>query len=140
MAHWLVKSEPGCWSWDDHRGKGVERWDGVRNHQAAGYLRRMRPGDTVFFYHSQKEKRIVGLLEVVGEPYPDPTDDSGRFPCVDLKARESLPHPVTLAEMKADPRLQDLALFKQSRLSVIPVPDKMWPVICGLGGLPPETP
>lgn len=135
MAHWLVKSEPGCWSWDDHAAKGVEPWDGVRNHQAAKYLRAMRPGDTAFFYHSQKEKSVVGVLEVVSDAYPDPTDASGRFPAVDFKAVRPLPRPVSLQAMKADPRLANMLLFRQSRLSVMPVEEAEWRVICELGGL-----
>lgn len=135
MNTWLVKSEPGCWSFSDHMAKGVERWDGVRNHQAAGNLKAMRTGDRAFFYHSVDEKRIVGVVEVVREAYPDPTDPSGRFVCVDFKAVAPLPRPVTLAEIKADPRLTHLALLKQSRLSVVPIDAAAWAVLCDLGGL-----
>lgn len=135
MAYWLVKSEPGCWSFDDHMKKGVEAWDGVRNHQAAKNLRAMKVGDRAFFYHSVNEKRIVGILEVVREAYPDPTDPSGRFPCVDFKAVAPLPRPVTLADIKADPRLGHLALLRQSRLSVLPVDADAWAVLCHMGGL-----
>lgn len=135
MNHWLMKSEPGCWSFSDHMAKGVERWDGVRNHQAAGNLKAMRTGDRAFFYHSVDEKRIVGVVEVVREAYPDPTDPSGRFVCVDVKAVAPLPRPVTLAEIKADPRLAHLALLKQSRLSVVPIDAAAWAVLCDLGGL-----
>lgn len=135
MNHWLMKSEPGCWSFSDHMAKGVERWDGVRNHQAAGNLKAMRTGDRAFFYHSVDEKRIVGVVEVVREAYPDPTDPSGRFVCVDVKAVAPLPRPVTLAEIKADPRLAHLALLKQSRLSVVPIDAAAWAILCDLGGL-----
>ncbi|MGC2854614.1 EVE domain-containing protein [Novispirillum sp. DQ9] len=135
MNTWLVKSEPGCWSFADHMAKGVERWDGVRNHQAAANLKAMRCGDLAFFYHSVDEKRVVGVLEVVREAYPDPTDPAGRFVCVDFKAVAPLPRPVTLAGIKADPRLAHLALLKQSRLSVVPIDAGAWAVICALGGL-----
>ncbi|TCS64817.1 EVE domain-containing protein [Varunaivibrio sulfuroxidans] len=136
MAHWLVKSEPSCWSWDDHVRKGTEPWDGVRNHQAAKYLRAMEKGDRVFFYHSVTQKSIVGVLEVVRTAYPDPSDPSGRFVSVDLKARDALPRPVSLAEMKADPRLEHLALFRQSRLSVAPIDDDAWETILSLAAAP----
>ena len=123
MAYWLVKSEPGAWSWDDHVKVGVEPWDGVRNHQAANNMRAMKIGDRVFFYHSVKEKQIVGVVEVVKEAYPDPTDASGKFIMVDLKALFPVKRPVTLAEIKAEPKLQDLPLVRHTRLSVLPVSD-----------------
>ncbi len=135
MAHWLVKSEPGCWSWDDHVGKGTQFWDGVRNHQAAGNLKAMTVGDRAFFYHSVDEKRIVGVVEVVREAYPDPTDPEGKWVVVDLKALMPLAVPVTLAQIKGDPRLEHLALVRQSRLSVTPVDDAAWSLICNLGGV-----
>lgn len=134
MNAWLVKSEPGSWSFADHLAKGVERWDGVRNHQAAAHLRAMRLGDRAFFYHSVQEKRIVGLLEVVREAYPDPTDETGRFVCVDFKALAAVARPVTLAEIKAEPRLAHLALLKQSRLSVVPIDPEAWAVLCQMTG------
>lgn len=134
MNTWLVKSEPGSWSFADHLDKGIERWDGVRNHQAAAHLKAMRVGDRAFFYHSVQEKRIVGLLEVVTEAYPDPTDPTGRFVCVDFKALAPVPRPVTLAEIKADPRLAHLALLKQSRLSVVPIDAEAWAVLCRMTG------
>ena len=134
MAYWLVKSEPGAWSWEQHVGKGVEPWDGVRNHQAAGNMKAMKPGELAFFYHSGEERRIMGTLEVVGAWRPDPTDDSGHFGLVDFKAVRALKRPVTLAEIKADPRLQHLALVRQSRLSVMPVDAAAWRLICALGG------
>lgn len=135
MNTWLVKSEPGSWSFADHLAKGIERWDGVRNHQAAAHLKAMRVGDRAFFYHSVQEKRIVGLLEVVAEAYPDPTDPTGRFVCVDFKALAPVPRPVTLAEIKADPRLAHLALLKQSRLSVVPIDADAWAVLCRMTGM-----
>ena len=135
MNHWLVKSEPGCWSWDDHVAKGGEPWDGVRNFQAAKYMKAMSIGDTAFFYHSQKEKACVGLLEVVREAYPDPTDETGRFVCVDFKACQPLVQPVTLKQIKEDPRLSGIALIKQSRLSVMPIEQDHWDLICAMGGL-----
>jgi predicted RNA-binding protein with PUA-like domain len=135
MAHWLVKSEPGAWSWDDHVRVSVEPWDGVRNHQAANNMKAMKVGDRAFFYHSVNEKRIVGVLEVVGEYRPDPSDASGRFGMVDFKALMPVATPVTLKQIKEDGRLDHLALIRQSRLSVVPVDDDAWMVICGLAGI-----
>ncbi len=135
MNYWLVKSEPGCWSWTDHVKKGVEPWDGVRNFQAAKYMKAMEVGDLAFFYHSQKEKAVVGVLEVVTTAYPDPSDESGRFVCVDFKALHALKHPVSLKQIKEDPRLADMALVKQARLSVMPVAPDAWELINALGGL-----
>ena len=135
MRYWLVKSEPGSWSWDDHVKVGVEPWNGVRNYQAANNMKAMKIGDKVFFYHSVKEKQIVGIVEVVKEYYPDPSDASGRFGMVDFKALKPVPKPVTLANIKADERLHDLALIRQSRLSVVPVDKTSWDIICGMGGV-----
>ena len=135
MKYWLVKSEPGSWSWDDQVKKGVEHWDGVRNYQAANNMKAMKIGDKAFFYHSVKEKQIVGIVEVVKEYYPDPSDASGRFGMVDFKALKPVPKPVTLADIKADERLHDLALIRQSRLSVVPVDKASWDIICGMGGV-----
>jgi predicted RNA-binding protein with PUA-like domain len=112
MKYWLVKSEPNAWSWDDHVKVGVEPWDGVRNYQAANNMKAMEIGDKAFFYHSVKEKRIVGIVEVVKLYYPDPTDPKGRFGMVDFKAVEPVPNPVTLDDIKGDERLQELALLK----------------------------
>lgn len=134
MAHWLMKSEPASWSWDDQVRVDVEPWNGVRNHQAAASMKAMRLGDLAFFYHSVHEKRIVGIVEVAREYYPDPTDPSGRFGMVDVKAVRPLPRPVTLAEIKAEPRLQHLALIRQSRLSVMPIDDEAWAMLCAMGG------
>ena len=132
MAYWLVKSEPGTWSWDDHVKAGVAEWDGVRNYQACNNMKAMKIGDKAFFYHSVNEKQIVGTLKVVKLYYPDPTDKSERFGMVDFKALKPLKTPVTLADVKADERLHDLALVKQSRLSVMPIGDKEWKIICDL--------
>jgi predicted RNA-binding protein with PUA-like domain len=135
MRSWLVKSEPGEWSWDDHVRKGVEPWTGVRNHQAAGHLRTMKRGDRAFFYHSVNEKQIVGILQVVREAYPDPTDPTGKFVAVDFKAVEPVKQPVTLAQIKAEPTLADLPLIRQSRLSVMPIPAAAWRKIRTMAGL-----
>ncbi|MHA1536214.1 MAG: EVE domain-containing protein [Alphaproteobacteria bacterium] len=132
MAYWLVKSEPGAWSWDDHVRDGTAEWDGVRNHQANNNMKAMRLGDRVFFYHSIDEKRIVGILEVVREHYPDPTDASGRFGMVDFKAIEPVKRPVTLAEIKAQPGLENIPLVRHTRLSVMPVSDDEWRIIRGM--------
>ena len=137
MNYWLVKSEPGAWSWDDHVKKKVEHWDGVRNYQACNNMKAMKIGDKAFFYHSVNEKQVVGTLEVVKEYYPDPSDKSERFGMVDFKALEPLKTPVTLQQVKDDPRLEDLALVRQSRLSVMPIDAKSWKIICGLGGIKP---
>jgi predicted RNA-binding protein with PUA-like domain len=130
MAYWLVKSEPGSWSWDDQVKKGVEHWNGVRNHQAANNLKAMKKGDRAFFYHSVDEKRIVGVVEVVKEAYPDHTAESGNWVMVDVKALHPVKRPVTLAEIKAEPKLADLLLVRHSRLSVVPVSDAHWKLLC----------
>ncbi len=137
MAYWLMKSEPGNWSWDDQVKDGVAEWDGVRNYQAANNMKAMRIGDRVFFYHSVKEKQVVGIVEVVKEYYPDPSDASGRFGMVDVKALRPFARPVGLAEIKAEPRLHELALVRQSRLSVMPVGDEEWRLICAMGETKP---
>lgn len=134
MAYWLMKSEPGTWSWDDQVREKRTHWDGVRNYQASNNMKAMKVGDLAFFYHSVNEKRIVGIVRVVKEYYPDHTDESGRFGMVDVEAVKPVERPVTLAQMKEDPRLEGLALLRQSRLSVVPVPDEHWKLICGLAG------
>ena len=134
MKYWLVKTGPGAWSWEDHAKAGTAEWDGVRNHQACGNMKAMKLGDRAFFYHSVKEKQIVGLLEVAKEYYPDPTDKSERFGMVDFKALKPVEKPVTLAEIKATPELQDMSLVRQSRLSVCPVTAKEWRVILKMSG------
>jgi predicted RNA-binding protein with PUA-like domain len=136
MAHWLVKSEPETWSWADQVKAGTTHWDGVRNHQAANNLKAMQPGDLAFFYHSGAAREIVGVVRVVRPYYPDPSDASGRFGMVDVAAVQPLPQPVPLARIKADERLQHLALVRQSRLSVMPVDPAAWAMIAALGGLP----
>jgi len=133
MAYWLFKSEPGAWSWDDQVRDGAAEWDGVRNYQAANNMKAMKTGDLGFFYHSVNEKQIVGIVEVVREYYPDPSDASGRFGMVDVKAVKPVKRPVTLAEIKAEPRLENLALVRQSRLSVTPIGDDEWKLICAMG-------
>ena len=134
MAYWLVKSEPDAWSWDEHMEAGVAEWDGVRNHQACNNMKAMKVGDQAFFYHSGGERAVVGILEVAREYYPDPTDASGRFGMVDFKALTPLPRPVSLAEIKADGRLDQTALVRQSRLSVMPLDDDAWRIISEMGG------
>ena len=137
MAYWLFKSEPGAWSWDDQvaAGKKGDDWDGVRNHQAANNMKAMKVGDLGFFYHSVNEKRVVGIVEVCKEYHADPTDASGRFGMVGVRAIEPMPEPVTLADIKAEETLEDLALVRQSRLSVVPVDARQWKIICKMGGL-----
>jgi predicted RNA-binding protein with PUA-like domain len=136
MAYWLVKSEPGTWSWDDQVKAKVTGWDGVRNHQAANNMKAMALGDLVFFYHSVNEKQIVGIVEVVKLYRPDPSDASGRFGMVDVKAVKPFVVPVSLGQIKAEPRLKDLALVRQSRLSVLPVGKEEWALICKMGKTP----
>jgi predicted RNA-binding protein with PUA-like domain len=135
MNHWLVKSEPDAFSWDDQVKKGVEPWTGVRNHTAKNHLKAMRLGDRAFFYHSNVGKEIVGIVEVVREAYPDPTAESGDWVCVDMKAVGPVPKPVTLVQIKADPALEGLLLIRQGRLSVMPISPAHWRHICRLGGL-----
>ena len=137
MAYWLFKSEPNSWSWDDQRARGAkgEHWDGVRNYQANNNMKAMRRGDLGFFYHSVKEKQIVGLVQIIKEHYPDDSDAKGRFGMVDIMALDTLPVPVTLEQIKADPALAEMALLKQSRLSVAPVRADEWTHICQMGGI-----
>ena len=137
MQYWLFKSEPGAWSWDDHVKKGVEPWDGIRNYQADNNMKAMKIGDRGFFYHSVKEKQIVGVVEIVKEHYPDHTDPKGRFGMVDLKALHPVKNPVTLAEIKQEPALQDLALIRQSRLSVVPINKAEWKLLSKMAGIKP---
>ena len=137
MAYWLVKSEPNAWSWDDHVKAGVAEWDGVRNHQANNNMKEMTTGDKAFFYHSIDEKQIVGVLEVVKKHYPDHTDVTGKFGMVDFRALFPVKKPVSLANIKADKRLSDFLLVRQSRLSVLPVKDKHWKIICQMADIQP---
>lgn len=129
MNYWLIKSEPNTWSWEDQKRVGTEPWDGVRNYQAANNMKSMKLGDLAFFYHSVKERKIVGIVEVVKEYYPDSTDETGRFGRVDFKVVEDVKHHVSLQEIKEDPRLAHLPLVKQSRLSVSPVDKEAWQII-----------
>jgi predicted RNA-binding protein with PUA-like domain len=139
MEYWLFKSEPGTWSWDDQVKEGDKGagWDGVRNHQASNNMKAMKIGDLGFFYHSVNEKRIVGIVEVCAEYHPDDTDASGRFGMVDVKAVRPFTRPVTLAEIKAEERLSEFGLVRQSRLSVVPVSADQWELICRMGETTP---
>ncbi|MCP4205759.1 MAG: EVE domain-containing protein [Shimia sp.] len=136
MRYWLFKSEPSTWSWDQQVAKGDtgEEWDGVRNYQARNFMREMAVGDRGFFYHSQKEKSVVGIVEVCAEAHQDSTTDDERWECVDIKAVAPIKMPVTLDMIKADPRLAEMVLVKNSRLSVQPVTEEEWNIILNLGG------
>ena len=135
MQYWLFKSEPSTWSWDQQVAKGDigEEWDGVRNYQARNFMRQMNIGDLGFFYHSQKDKEIVGVVEVCANAHPDSTIDDPRWECVDIRAVKSMQIPVTLEQIKTDPRLTEMILVKNARLSVQPVTAEEWAIICGLG-------
>lgn len=135
MAKWLVKSEPFVYSWEQFVQDGSTCWDGVRNYQARNNLQAMQKGDEVFFYHSNEGLAIVGIARVIRMAYPDPTSDDSRWVAVDLEPVRPLPKPVSLAEMKADPRLRHLALLRQPRLSVCPVTESEWQAILSLGGV-----
>ncbi|MDF1619948.1 EVE domain-containing protein [Pseudothioclava nitratireducens] len=139
MAKWLFKSEPNKWSWDQQVAKGEtgEEWDGVRNYLARNNMRAMKVGDQGFFYHSNIGKEIIGIVEVCRESHPDSTTDDPRWDCVDIKAVRPLKTPVTLAQVKDDPRLQEMALVTSMRLSVQPVTEEEWRIICDLGGIEP---
>lgn len=134
MAYWLVKSEPDAFSWDQQVANGVEPWTGVRNHMAAKNLRAMKLGDLAFFYHSNIGKEIVGVVRVAREAYPDPTDETGKWVCVDMQTVGPVPKPVTLAAVKEDPDFAELALVRQSRLSVMAVSPEHWKKLAKLGG------
>ena len=137
MACWLLKTEPEEFSWDDQvkRGSRGEAWTGVRNFRARGNLKEMKKGERAFFYHTGEEKQIVGIVEVIREFYPDPTDAKGIFRAVDVAAVKPFAKPVTLAAVKADPRFKDMALAKYPRLSVQPVTPQEWKAICAMGGV-----
>ncbi|MBO9407284.1 EVE domain-containing protein [Shimia sp. R9_1] len=139
MRYWLFKSEPSTWSWEQQVAKGEvgEEWDGVRNYQARNFMREMAVGDRGFFYHSQKEKSVVGIIEVCAAAHQDSTTVDERWECVDIKAIAPVPKPVTLAMIKDDPRLTEMALVKSSRLSVQPVTAEEWAIVCDLGGVKP---
>jgi predicted RNA-binding protein with PUA-like domain len=136
MSYWLLKSEPSSWSWDAQVAAGEKGtfWSGVRNHTAKQHLQAMRRGDRGFFYHSGEGKAVVGIVEVIKEYYPDHTDESGKFGMVDVKAVAPMPRPVTLEEIKAEPKLAEMALVKFSRLSVQPVTAEEWRLVCRMGG------
>lgn len=135
MAYWLFKSEPSTWSWDDQVAKGDagEEWDGVRNYQARNFMRDMKIGDKGFFYHSQKDKEIVGVVEVITEAHPDSTTDDERWECVDVKAIGPFPAAVSLEDVKANAKLADMVLVNNSRLSVQPVSPDEWRIVCQMG-------
>jgi predicted RNA-binding protein with PUA-like domain len=137
MGYWLFKSEPETWSWEQQKKKGAkgEPWSGVRNWTAAGNMKAMKKGDQGFFYHSGDEKQIVGIVEVIGEYHPDPSDETGKFGLVDVKAVKDVPKPVTLATIKSDPKFKDMILVKFSRLSVQPVTAEEWKRVCTMGGV-----
>ncbi|WP_107496413.1 EVE domain-containing protein [Thalassobius sp. I31.1] len=140
MAYWLFKSEPDTWGWHDQVSKGDagEEWDGVRNYQARNHMRAMKAGDRGFFYHSQKEKAVVGVVEVIEESRQDSTTDDPRWDCVVIKAIKPVKTPVTLEMVKNEPRLSEMVLVKSSRLSVQPVRVDEWAVICEMAGITPD--
>ena len=129
MKYWLLKTEPSTWSWDDQEKVNKEMWDGVRNYQARNNLINMKKGDLCFFYHSVKEKKIIGIVKVVKESYPDPTDFSKKFVVVEVKKKKKLKNPVSLEKIKLQKKLNHIALIKQSRLSVMPIDKKSWDII-----------
>jgi predicted RNA-binding protein with PUA-like domain len=137
MAYWLFKTEPDSWSWEQQKGRGErgQEWDGVRNYQARTHMKAMKVGDRGFFYHTGDERRIVGIVEVIAEAHQDSTDESGSWKCVDVKAVADLPQPVTLDAVKAEPKLKDMVLVKNARLSVQPVSEEEWRIVCRMGGL-----
>ena len=141
MAYWLFKSEPDGWSWEKQKAKGAagQEWDGVRNFQARKNMQAMKRGDRGFFYHTGDEKRIVGIVEVIGEAHPDSTDATGVWKCVDVKALAAMPKPVELEAIRREPKLSDMVLVKAPRLSVQPVRDAEWTLVCRMGGLDPAT-
>src|ERR1700744_4639773 len=137
MAHWLLKSEPSSWSWQQQVDAGAKGtyWSGVRNHSAKLHLMGMKVGEHAFFYHSNEGKEIVGIVTIIKPYYPDPSDESGKFGMVDVRADKPLKHPVTLEAIKAEPHLKDMVLVNNSRLSVQPVSDAEWKLICKMGGV-----
>lgn len=137
MAYWLMKSEPGTWSWEAQKKEGPKgaEWDGVRNYQARNNMRAMKMGDLAFFYHSIGEKACVGIVKIVVEAHRDTTDTTGKWECVDVAAVADLPRPVSLDEIKAAPGLQDMVLVNNSRLSVQPVTAAEWKAVCAMSGL-----
>lgn len=139
MAYWLFKSEPSAWSWEDQkkRGEAGQEWDGVRNYQARNNMRAMHPGDKGFFYHSNDGLEIVGIVEVCNSSHPDSTTDDPRWECVDIRALEDMPDPVSLPDIKANPKLAEMVLVTNTRLSVQPVTEAEWKEVCRMGGLVP---
>ena len=137
MAYWLFKSEPSAWSWEQQVAKGDEgeEWGGVRNYQARNFMREMKVGDKGFFYHSREGLEVVGIVEVCAEAHPDSTTDDERWECVDIKAVEPVPTPVSMKDIKANPKLEDMVLVKNSRLSVQPVTEDEWKEVRRMGGL-----
>ena len=137
MAYWLFKSERDTWSWDEQKKKGAkgEPWNGVRNYQANNNMKAMKKGDLGFFYHSNDDRCVVGIVRVIGEHRPDPTDEKGKFGLVVIEAVEDMPKPVTLADVKAEPALSEMVLGKNSRLSGQPVTAEEWKLVCKMGGL-----
>lgn len=135
MAYWLVKTEPEAWSWDQQVKGGRTNWDGVRNHQAANNLKAMKKGDLAFFYHSGEERQVVGIVRVSGEHRPDPKDATGKFVMVEMETVGPAKTPVTLARIKAEPRLADMVLVKNARLSVQPVDAAQWKLVCRMAGI-----
>lgn len=142
MAYWLFKSEPSTWSWDDQvaRGDKGEEWDGVRNYQARNHMRSMEVGDLGFFYHSQKDKSVVGIVEVIADAHPDSTTEDDRWECVDIRAVRPFARHVTLGDIKARSSLAEMALIKNSRLSVQPVTEQEWMTVCEMGETDPGGP
>jgi predicted RNA-binding protein with PUA-like domain len=135
--HWLLKTEPDAYSWDEQVKKGAkgDAWTGVRNFAARKHLQAMKKGEQAFFYHTGDEKQVVGIVEIVKEAYKDPTDEKGVFVCVDTKAVAPFPKPVTLAAVKAEPKLKGMVLVREARLSVQPVTDDEWKAVCKMGGV-----
>ena len=141
MKYWLFKSEPFKWSWEQQKAKGKagEEWDGIRNYQARNFMREMKLGDRAFFYHSNKGLEVVGICEVSAESAPDSTTDDERWDCVHLRALADVPNPVSLKDVKANPKLADMTLVTSFRLSVQPVTAAEWREVCKMGGIDPKT-
>lgn len=141
MKYWLFKSEPEKWSWEQQKAKGKagEEWDGIRNYQARNFMREMKLGDRAFFYHSNKGLEVVGIVEICAESAPDSTTDDPRWDCVHVRALADMPKPVTLKDVKANPKLSEMSLVTSFRLSVQPVKPAEWKEVCRMGGIDPET-
>ena len=135
MNYWLVKSEPSVWSFDNQKKAGSKGtvWNGVRNYQAANYLKQMKIGDLCFFYHSNEDKKIIGIVKIIKSAFPDPTDKKKKFVAVQLSYSQDLNEPVSLADIKGNKQISHLPLIKQSRLSVMPIDSKSWKIICKMG-------